>query len=178
MLTPEAQGLLAGDTPTDDGPKTRDLVNARQQWLNMNAFLARLWALDVADEAFFGLTAMTWGLEPLTLTSTRGPTPRDSYHRDEPQELLIEVASIWLRVAGGRMYACREIMGPNGDPNWDARQGRPGRSGGTWDGVDGFHPDRWEHWKGILREVAEGNWRRNVIEAAQVGLVLLAYANA
>ena len=59
MLTPEAQGLLAGDTPTDDGPKTRDLVNARQQWLNMNAFLARLWALDVADEAFFGLTAMT-----------------------------------------------------------------------------------------------------------------------
>ena len=30
------------------------------------------------------------------------------------------------------------------------------------------HPDRWKHWEGILQEVVKGNWRKRVVEAAQV----------
>ena len=167
LATPKAQGLLSGDAPTDDEPETRAVVDIRKHWLNTNAFLARLWALDVQDEAFFAIACMRMDLEPLTLSSTREPTagPGSVF---EPQELQIEVAASWLRIAGARMYGCKEIMGPKGNLNWEKNRGCPGGSGGTWDGVDGCHPDRWAHWKGILREVAEGSWRRNVIEAAQV----------
>ncbi|TBU24803.1 hypothetical protein BD309DRAFT_959791 [Dichomitus squalens] len=170
LSAPKAQGLLAGDDPTDDDPETREVIKARQKWLNLNAFLAQLWALGVVDEAFFGICSMAAGLEPLTLSSTRRPTREQAGVFDGPQELQIEVASVWLRIAGARMYACREILGPKGDPDWDARRGCPGRSGGTWDGVDGYHPDRWRYWKGILQEVAKGEWRMNVIKAAQAAV--------
>lgn len=169
LTTPKAHVLLAGDAPTDDDTETRGLVTARAHWLNTNTFLARLWALDVQDEAFFGIACMRMGLEPLTLSSTREPTSVQGT-TDEPQELEIEVAATWLRIAGAKMYACREIMGPNGNSDWEMDRGCPGGSGGTWGGVDGYHPNRWNHWKGILREVAMGRWRSNVIEAAQVSV--------
>ncbi|KAM5533413.1 hypothetical protein V8D89_012963 [Ganoderma adspersum] len=169
LTTPKAHALLSGDAPTDDEPETRAVVDIRKHWLNTNAFLARLWALDVQDEAFFGIACMRMNLEPLTLSSTHEPTAGQG-SVFEPQELQIEVAASWLRIAGAKMYACREIMGPKGNPDWEKNRGCPGGSGGTWDGVDGYHLDRWTHWKGILREVAEGSWRSNVIEAAQAAL--------
>ncbi|PIL30567.1 hypothetical protein GSI_07267 [Ganoderma sinense ZZ0214-1] len=173
ITAPKAQALLAGDVPTDDEPDTRELVRCRKVWLNTNAFLARLWALNVWDGAFLGIASMRMHLEPLTLSSTSGPTGTVGRWRDgcaDPDELQIEVAALWLRIAGAKMYACREIMGPKGNPDWEANRGCPGGSGGTWDGVDGYHPDRWRHWKGILQEVAKGSWRRNVIEAAQAAI--------
>lgn len=165
--TPEAHALLSGDAPADDEPGTHALADARTHWLNTNAFLARVWALDVYDEAFFGIACMRMDLEPLTLSSTREPTGART-GGNEPQELQIEVAASWLRIAGAKMYACREIMGPKGNPGWERNRGCPGGSGGTWDGVDGYHPDRWKHWKAILQEVVKGSWRSNVREAAQV----------
>ena len=171
ITAPKAQALLAGDTPTDDEPYTREMVRCRKVWLNTNAFLARLWALAVWDGAFFGIATMRMHLEPLTLSSTSGPTATVGLWRngtDHPEELQIEVAALWLRIAGAQMYTCREIMGPKGNPDWQANRGCPGGSGGTWDGVDGYHPDRWKHWKGILQEVAKGSWRRSVIDAAKV----------
>ena len=112
---------------------------------------------------------MRMHLEPLSVQSTQGPTA--NVETGVPQEVEIEVAAIWVKVAGAKMYACTEILGPKGNPNWEANQGAPGKSGGTWDGVDGYHPDRWAHWKQIFSEVAQGNWRANVAEAAQASVL-------
>ncbi len=165
--TPRAHAVLCGDLPTKD-PVERMFSQSRKEWLNINAFLAKLWALDIVDEHFFGITTMRMLLEPLSVQSTKGPTV--DVDRDDPQELQIEVAAIWIKIAGAKMYRCRKILGPKGNPDWKANQGAPGASGGTWDGADGYHPDRWAHWKQIFSEVAQGNWRKNVTEAAQASV--------
>ena len=170
--TPLAQALLSGDPPSDD-PVQQAYANARKKWLNMNAFLAKLWALDIIDEHIYGISTMSMCIEPLPLSFSSGPSTSDIEGRevDEPQELCIEVAAIWVTIAGAKMYACKEILGPKGNPKWEDDRGRPGGSGGTWDGVDGYHPDRWAHWKGIFQEIASGTWRENVIQAAKVSIL-------
>ncbi|RDX52707.1 hypothetical protein OH76DRAFT_1399963 [Lentinus brumalis] len=165
--TPRAHAVLCGDLPTKD-PVERMFSQSRKEWLNINAFLAKLWALDIVDEHFFGITTMRMFLEPLSVQSNKGPTV--DVDRDDPQELQIEVAAIWIKIAGAKMYRCRKILGPKGNPDWKANQGASGASGGTWDGADGYHPDRWAHWKQIFSEVAQGNWRKNVTEAAQAAV--------
>ena len=82
LATPKAQALLSGDAPTDGQPETRAVVDIRKHWLNTNAFLARLWALDVQDEAFFAIACMRMDLEPLTL-SDRKSTRLNSSHSGE-----------------------------------------------------------------------------------------------
>ncbi|KAI0692984.1 hypothetical protein C8T65DRAFT_70534 [Cerioporus squamosus] len=165
--TPRARAVLCGDLPAND-PVERKFAQSRKEWLNINAFLAKIWALDIVDEHFYGLSTMCMCLEPLSVRSTKGPSEGvESGGHDDPQELEIEVAAIWVKIAGAKMYSCREILGPKGNPNWRENHGCPGGSGGTWDGVDGYHPDRWAHWKQIFSEVAQGNWRKNVTEAAQ-----------
>ncbi|RPD59161.1 hypothetical protein L226DRAFT_465266 [Lentinus tigrinus ALCF2SS1-7] len=168
--TPRTQAVLSGDLPAND-PVERAFAQSRKEWLNMNTFLAKLWALDIVDEHFYGIVMMRTGLEPLSVQSTHGPSANvGSTETDDPPELGIEVAALWVKIAGAKMHACREILGPKGNPNWQANQGAPGSSGGTWDGVDGYHPDRWAHWKQLFSEVAQGNWRRNVTEAAQASV--------
>lgn len=173
LCTPRAQAVLSGDVPNHDDLVERAYAAARTRWLNINAFFALLWARDVTDEHFFAITTMRMCLEPLSRpgSSTRAPTPIGvSEVRDgvgEPQELQIEVSASWLRAAGRKIFACKEILGPKGNPEWAATRGCPGGSGGAWDGVDGFHPDRWRHWKRLFKEVSEGTWRENVIEAAR-----------
>ena len=165
--SPRARAVLCGDPPADD-PDERAIAQSRKKWLNINTFLAKLWALDIVDEHFYGISTMRMSIEPLSVQSTQGPTA--NVETGDPQELQIEVAAIWVKIAGAKMYACTEILGPNGNPNWEANRGAPGSSGGTWDGVDGYHPDRWTHWKQIFFEVAQGNWRANVTEAAQASV--------
>ncbi|KAI0713460.1 hypothetical protein C8Q76DRAFT_675567 [Earliella scabrosa] len=165
LREPRAQAILSGDAPSDD-PYDRGFAEARKRWLNINAFLATLWALDVVDEDFYAITTMAMQLEPLSTSSTHAPTEA-TRGIGEPQELQIEIAATWVRIAGAKMFACREILGPKGNPQWRANAGRPGRSGGTWDGVDGFHPERWAHWKQLFAEIAQGTWRESVVQAAR-----------
>ena len=123
------------------------------------------------DEAWMAIAAMRDHLEPFSLD----PTPegrrrkRSRISNGEPPELFLETAGVWLRVAGAQMLACRELFGPKGNPDWTGSEGQPGQTyGGTWDGVDGYHPDRWEHWKGILRAVEQQEWRECVIKSVKV----------
>ncbi|KAI0781351.1 hypothetical protein BD413DRAFT_621372 [Trametes elegans] len=158
---PECYAALAGDAPTDS-PASLAGARARSQWLNTNAFVARLWARGYDGYAWYGIATMRMELEPLSLPPSRRG------NRSGPVELGIEVAAVWVRVAGRKMYESREIFGPKGNPDWPENRGRPGGSGGTWDGVDGYDPKRWEHWKSIFREISQGQWRPNVVEAAKV----------
>lgn len=160
---PEYLAALSGGPPVDSAA-SRAGAHARLKWLNMNAFLARLWVLDVWDCAFYGISTMRMSLEPHSL-----PSDSSQSHVGQPSvELDFEVAALWVRVAGKRMFECREILGPKGNPDWPPNRGCPGGSGGTWDGVDGYHPERWQHWKTIFRDISQGQWRRNVIDAAKV----------
>ena len=172
LSTPAARAILAGRAPPPDAPIPHDeafaIAETRSRWLNFNAFFALVWARDVWNGAFFALTTMRMQLEPFSLGS-----PPKLEEVSEPPELCLEVAALWLRVAGACMYACKEIMGPRGNPNWDPRRGCPGASGGTWDGVDGYDLARWAHWKGILKAAAEAEWGESVIEAVNVSCAVL-----
>ena len=141
----------------------------------MNAFLAYLWVAGVADEAFYGIATMRMCLEPFSRDATPAGSKREGEAgaEYEPPELQLELAAVWLKIAGAQMLACKEVFGPNGNPNWKANQGCPGGSGGTWQGVDGYHPDRWAHWKGILRAVAGEGWDENVIRVVKVSMILI-----
>ncbi|KAI8999024.1 hypothetical protein BD414DRAFT_142013 [Trametes punicea] len=161
----EVVAALAGDPPTDS-PLSRAAAAARVHWLNLNAFVARLWELDVVEAAFYGIGTMRMELEPYSLPPERRP-PSETCN---PQELDVENAAVWVRIAGRRMFECREIMGPKGNPDWDRQRGAPGSSGGTWDGVDGYHPDRWAHWKATFKQISEREGRENMIEAAQAAV--------
>ncbi|KAI0665489.1 hypothetical protein C8Q78DRAFT_1064603 [Trametes maxima] len=161
---PEIYAALAGDPPSDSAP-SRAAARARSRWLNMNTFMARLWALGAWDCAFYGISTMRMCLEPYSL-----PPETRERETNDPEELDVEVASVWVRVAGKKMYECREIWGPKGNPDWNPHAGAPGSSGGTWDGVDGYHPERWAHWKGIFKKISEGEGRRNMVEAARAAV--------
>ncbi|KAI0329848.1 hypothetical protein GY45DRAFT_1303974 [Cubamyces sp. BRFM 1775] len=161
----ECRAALAGDPPTDS-PASRAGAVARVQWLNLNAFLAHLWALGVMDCEMYGISTMRMELEPYSLPPDKRP-PSEAYGI---QEIEVECAATWVRIAGQRMYECREILGPKGNSDWDPHRGAPGSSGGTWDGVDGYHPERWALWKSIFEKVASQGGRRNMVDAAKAAV--------
>ncbi|PIL23475.1 hypothetical protein GSI_14786 [Ganoderma sinense ZZ0214-1] len=110
-------------------------VHARR--LNTLAFLACRWALDVQDEAFFGVACMRMDLEPLSLSSTREPTASQGSVFEEQEQ---ELAASWLRIAGAKMHGCREILGPKGNLEREKNRDHVWGDGWTWDGVDRYHP--------------------------------------
>ncbi|EIW60787.1 uncharacterized protein TRAVEDRAFT_71075 [Trametes versicolor FP-101664 SS1] len=159
------ESILAGDTPPDT-LEGRGWARARTGWLNYNIFRACLWALDAVEDPHWAMVMVAGYLEPLSLPEDVWRSkPSDATF---PCELGMETGMIWLRVAGAQMFACREV--------WDRETKiitSPGRSGGTWTGVVGYHPDRWAHWKDILQALVEeekGEWRPNVMEAAKLTL--------
>lgn len=158
------KSILAGETPPDT-LEGRGWARARTRWLNYNTFCARRWVLDAVEDPHWAMVMVTGYLEPLSLPEHVWRRSKPSY-ATFPCELEMETGMIWLRVAGARMFACRKV--------WDRDTKiitSPGKSGGTWTGVVGYHPDRWAHWKDILRALVEGEkgeWRTNVMEAAKV----------
>ncbi|KAI9056910.1 hypothetical protein FKP32DRAFT_1422730 [Trametes sanguinea] len=164
---PEVLATVAGDPPTDS-PLSRLVARARTDWLNHNLFIAQLWARDMGDWSTWGIATMRMDLEPYSLP------PESRRFTGKPflsQELDIETAAVWIRIAGKKMYENRQILGPKGNPGWDPKLlGAAGSSGGTWDGVDGYHPDRWAHWKDIFKKISEGEGRQNMIDAAKAAV--------
>ncbi|OJT12230.1 hypothetical protein TRAPUB_11218 [Trametes pubescens] len=162
----ETGPILAGDPPPDT-PEGRGWARGRARWLNRHMFHARLWALGIYADPDWAMMTVAGHLESLAL-------PEDVWRSKPddvivPRELDMEAGMIWLRVAGARMFMCRKVWGR--DSKID-----PGRSRGTWKGVAGYHPDRWAHWKDILRALVEGEkgeWRPNVMEAAKVSIASL-----
>ncbi|KAI0668498.1 hypothetical protein C8Q78DRAFT_1047448 [Trametes maxima] len=159
--------FLAGDPPTASA-ESQGWARARRRWLNLNIFTAHLWLAGIMDKSRWALLWQSKGLELYALPPDSRPVDENSL----PPELGMETAALWLRLTGGLMYTCRDIFGPRGNPEWDPeRHGLPGRSEGMWDGVDGYHPDRWLHWKTILQDIANGHgYRPTMVEAARTAL--------
>ncbi|KAL1742652.1 hypothetical protein HDZ31DRAFT_83972 [Schizophyllum fasciatum] len=159
--TPEDAELFAEDhTGADATPRARAFTDARQRYLRLQRFLARTWAAGLWPCADFALWMLRDALE-------YGPKEVTAWQRRFPRALIIEVAAQWAVFAGREMYACREVMGPNGNPEWPRNAGAPGRGGPRWKGVDGYDPERWRLWKETFAKIAEEGERENVRKAAR-----------
>lgn len=165
MARPEVQNALAG-APIG-GSEQDESINLvlmrRKEWLALQGFMARLWS-----EAGLGSSAPSsvwaardaledWPTEPPAIISEplTGEAPRGE-ETAAYRALLVEGAALWLHFAAPQMYACTEIWGPNGNPEWKRNQGAPGQGGARWDGVDGMDKEkkRWGLWKNVLKDIS------------------------
>jgi hypothetical protein len=132
----------------------------RERWINLNAFIAHLWADGVADFSIYGLWALREGLE-------------GEDRNGMEDSLRVEVVASWLAIAAEPMFLSRRICGPRGNPDWPNNAGAPGRGGPLWEGVDGYAPERWAFWKKRLAEVKRDVEGVNtIVQAAEVSNAL------
>ncbi|CAE6424144.1 unnamed protein product [Rhizoctonia solani] len=163
MARPEVQNTLAGAGTSGhtDESVTISFVR-RKEWLNLQAFIAKLLSeVGFKEYLIHGIWAARDGLEdwptepPTIITEQPSGEPPSGEDTAGYRALMVEGAAIWLYLAAPQLYACTEIWGPNGNPEWKRNAGAPGRGGARWKGVDGMDPEkkRWALWKDVLREV-------------------------
>jgi hypothetical protein len=124
--------------PVISGPQEGTATT--QEWVNLNAFLARLTQLGVSDHSFLGLSVVTLALEgveqPLSTTMT---TNLDG---------AVASAAVWLLLAGSTWYR----------DGWEdvSQSGIQQPAGSLWQGP-AFKIDRARlgFWKGRLRQILD-----------------------
>jgi hypothetical protein len=124
-------------TSLDPGPE-RD--KGIKQWINANAFAARLTATGrkVLGFQLFGL----WTLRDALEEPFNEP---DQYH-DPVAE--IPAAAMWMDILGSSIshWTTEYPSGP--------REGAPGKGGELWNGKHGFCKERWALWRRRFRELS------------------------
>lgn len=121
----------------------------REEWFNLNAFLARVTAEHIQDYSHFALWLMRHTFEEDEERSTK-----------EFEMWLIGTAQ-WIFHAGPLLYANPDYSGPGSAP------------GDAWSGPDGFSRQRWEFWRQSYQRAAKMNSLRSrtrtvAVEAASV----------
>ncbi|KAH7342081.1 hypothetical protein B0J17DRAFT_649383 [Rhizoctonia solani] len=163
ITRPEVQNTLAGAGTSGYTDESVTIsLGRRKEWLGLQAFIAKLLnEAELEEYALHGIWAARdgledWPTEPPTII-TEQPSGELPSGEDTAgyRALMVEGAATWLRLAAPQLYACTEIWGPNGNPEWKRNAGAPGRGGVRWKGVDGMDPDkkRWALWKDVLHEV-------------------------
>lgn len=110
--------------------------NEISQWVNLNAFAARLTASRAADFSLYAIWTMRDALEtPAAQTKTK---TLDGH---------VQAACAWIQHAGAFLYKCEE--------SWDKdpRKGDPAKGGLLWEGKSGFCRERWSLWRERMREL-------------------------
>ncbi|GAB1521648.1 hypothetical protein RhiTH_004745 [Rhizoctonia solani] len=163
MARPEVQNTLAGAGAGGQTDESISIVlKRRREWLGLQALIAKLLSeMDLKEYALHGIWAARDGLEnwpavpPAIITEQHAEEPPAGEDTAAYRALLVEGATTWLRFAAHQLYACTEIWGPNGNPEWKSNAGAPGHGGDRWKGVDGMDPEkkRWGLWKEVLHEV-------------------------
>lgn len=162
----EADLLAALHASPSADDRAQAIVAAGRRYLALHHFLASAWALDLFPS---GELYALWAMRPALEYAADSP----QYER-VPRALEVEAAAAWVAHAAGRMYACKEIFGPQGHEGWPATKGAPGRGGEKWDGVDGYDPKRWQLWKAGFEEVVRDKGeQQHVKRAAEVALVAM-----
>lgn len=165
MARPDVQNALAG-APISESEADESInlaLTRRKEWLALQGFMARLWSEagleDFAPSSVWAArdALEDWPAEPPSIIS--GPLTGEAPRGEETaayRALMVEGAALWLCFAGPKIYACTEIWGPNGNPEWKRNQGAPGRGGARWDGVDGMDKEkkRWGLWKDVLKVIS------------------------
>ncbi|EJD54617.1 hypothetical protein AURDEDRAFT_179730 [Auricularia subglabra TFB-10046 SS5] len=156
------------------GPVARDELDgpARNDPALLHAFYAKLAARWDACDLTYGLWAMRDALE-------YAPDSKHFTDEEVSRAEAIECAAQWALYAAPLLLASREILGPNGNPDWPSNAGKPGRGGDLWKGVDGFHPDRWALWKaGFAQAALEESLAGDARTAAKAAAEAMARAEA
>ncbi|KAL5635189.1 hypothetical protein ACGC1H_003027 [Rhizoctonia solani] len=180
IARPEVQNTLAGaGTGGYSDESVTISLRRRKEWLGLQALIAKLLSeVGLKEYALHGIWAARDGLEdwptepPTIITEQPSGGPPSGEDTAGYRALMVEGAATWLCFAGPQLYACNEIWGPNGNPEWKRNAGAPGRGGARWKGVDGMDSEkkRWALWKDVLREVIAwydkeasagrgGNWK-------------------
>ena len=177
--TQEAYDLLAADpdaAPKDDA-KAQAYATAHRKYVNMHRFFMHIWQAGVLDCSSYGIYALRDGIEELDLDAEEAPGQHEC-----PRAMAVEIAAASVQEAAPAMYACTDIMGPNGNPDWPSNAGAPGRGGKRWQGVDGYTPQRWALWKTIFMEIVEGKGKYKLpdytVEASRRALAAMEKAEA
>ncbi|QRV74761.1 hypothetical protein RhiJN_02776 [Ceratobasidium sp. AG-Ba] len=174
LARPEVQNALAGAPPaTLVKDENIDLaVLRRKNWLAFQGFMAKLWAeAGLESFAVCSIWAVRDGLEdwpaapPPIFDQTESEEERPVGEETPAYRVLLaEGAAMWFVFAAPQMYACTEIWGPNGNPDWPSNKGAPGRGGERWQGVDGMDKEkqRWALWREVLKDVVAWHDREEV----------------
>ena len=118
-----------------------------QEWINLNAFAARLTASQTLNLSLYAIWTFRSSLE------TRPPQPVDRVFSAH-----VRAACAWIQYAGPCLYRSEETW------ESDPRKGDPAKGGELWKGTSGFCRERWGVWKerfGVLMGVegVEGGLR-------------------
>ncbi len=107
-------------------------------WANVNAFVARLTATNIADFSLYGIWALRPALEEL-VQYPDAPYPM-------PLELNLTLAAIWVRIAGQRMFEqqCDDDVPRDSQINIDTRGGFPWSKASD---KSQFCTARWYFWR-------------------------------
>ncbi|MCJ1401020.1 hypothetical protein MMC11_004232 [Xylographa trunciseda] len=114
----------------------------REEWLNINAFAARLAVRGIRSNVPYALFALRAALEDQ-------PDRRaSSYQRQGPVlDCHVPAAVEWIMRCGDTLFACEQEF---------ARKMAVG--GRLWKGKQGYCPERWLLWKLRFGEVGDGAW--------------------
>lgn len=125
------------------GPAMREQWNDEAdagvaQWVNLNAFTARLSSSGTADFEVYAIWSIRDALEASA-----------EQHSITALEIHVQAAIIWIRYAGKFIYSSERI--------WEQHRlrGDPAVGGPLWKGKSGFCKERWALWKDRLTELSE-----------------------
>ncbi|KAG9093234.1 hypothetical protein FS749_014819, partial [Ceratobasidium sp. UAMH 11750] len=133
LSRPEVQNALAGAAPPSTLAQDDNVnlaLKRRRGWLALQAFMARLWS-DAELDAFAVCSVWAeregledWPAAPPSIFDGSESTDERPVGEDTPayRALMVEGAAVWLRFAAPKMYACTEIWGPNGNPDWQKNE--------------------------------------------------------
>lgn len=145
----------AADAHPPASDDDRDKV--RQQWVNVNAFAAKLTAADVTVSKLFAIWGFREALEDECWDPPFNPAASDEVCRVAKLygstigilDGLVPAAAQWIFHAGPLVFQCQEEYPPG------ARGGDPAGGGNLWKGKHGFCRERWQLWKSRFQWVAE-----------------------
>lgn len=144
LSDPTVQAFLAGERPDPSKPDLVAVYNDSERWINLNHFLARLYASVVWDFGLYGIWSMRAALEG---------GGDDSLG---PESLRIEIAAVWIVIAGKTMYESKE------------KYEESGKGGPLWKGANGYSRERWAFWKKQFEEYQQqpniADWASKAIE--------------
>lgn len=141
----------------DPPPSDKDRDEVRQQWININAFAAKLTAAHVTDLKLWAIWAFRDALEDEPWNRSFNPEEIDKARREaklygrtiDILDGIVPAAAQWIFHAGHLVFQCQEEYPPG------AHTGDPARGGDLWKGKHGFCKERWQLWKARFQWVTE-----------------------
>ena len=117
---------------------TVEADSGNSEWVNLNAFAARLTTSQTADFSLYAIWTMRDALE----------TPA-AQTEDRTLDGHVQAACAWVEHAGEFLYQCQE--------SWekDPLKGDPAKGGPLWEGKSGFCRERWSLWRERMGELSK-----------------------